>query len=1750
MRPRRTTSLLLAAAFACAASGARAGDTAVPQVSPAPRPPATAVITSAPGLALQRELAVHEERVLFHLTGRRTATFAELKQKQHELAAAVDAGKNLPLDEREALAERLRKVGKLLFITEPLARGEEQLDPKLAQVLKAAGEADQKNQVDALMKVSGQLLQLASPEAARSPEYAARIFDALASNKSLAGVPGGRAKLDAVRADFGAKAPIAFSDPNAAHTLKAIMAPAPQPPAPLPAHAAPAPQTLTGSSGLLSNASAALHAALKPFRDVLPDGAEKKFTEDRAQMLSELRALAEKAERSLGGDPSAYRTFDELVDRLLKQEALVAKNIGVGGEITDWSKLPDRLAKVSLARPELGSFANQLWAYRSFLQQNLAAKQVPVPIGTHFRPWEIYPEGKGSRGATLEGYTRGGVGYVALAYDQGNGEQLFQGVNRDAHKALVIHKKGADVSVAEIDFDGEGKPVRTTTDLFTRGALVSREAHDSKKNLHEIRRYENGKEISTDILDAASGTRVIRDLVNGMDTTIDKNQRVEIKGKPAPPGTPPAVTLRVGSIDAYGNFSLEKMVTQDGQQIVVKSPEVTQLLDEKNNNLGWNVEVMGLVGLQDQAARQKKADSIATQTIKAVFGSADAEKIKALSGFLMDNAVAPADMADGKDGPPVRLSVNKHNEFSLILGHSKGTKTILTAVFQKPPVYRDRVQGGAVLGALHKATMGTDGRISPYDSSVEWQYLFDGSKIQWTTAQDDPDKTAAPWYKPWKDDEIVTHAFMRRWTRESGAWKGEAGAGWESKKDLLVEKKGSALGRIASSKPIEIVGGALNSVSMYAHAGWDAGLGAVTGSDAIKLEARTLWNNNPANRLFIKDPEKSLLGSLPAAQRAMLAENAVKNRLKNAESSGVTESRRPVDRRLMSEAAVSNNELMGAAANFSAGEYLGSHGHPVAGFFVSASGQVVEIAAGVAVTGGLASGIGKLTVGGVARFAPRLLPTVVKVGGAAVKVFDYTMMAAGGAMVVNDGINLAQNWNDDGARVANLGKVTADMGFVAFFAAQRFKGKGPGTADGAAPPEPAKLEIPPAPLDAPPAPAPAPKPTNLDISVPAGEPPPEIPTRMPDLPAARDPMGPREPGVEPSAPHEPATPREPSAPDPLPGEHPSPTQHTEGMLRTLRADAETLTAPRSGETTTLEPSRGTKYSTNEAGARSGAPELKPATESGPVKSVEVRPTVKAADVAEAPSRAPPESGNAGHEPAPRETARGTERGQASERVNPAETPTPKSGETPSRTGSDESGRVARTEPRTRMETAEEPAKGRSLKAGEEEPAVRGPKPAPEETTAKPAEEPTTKAQPRATEAEPAAKGEGETSAKPEPEPKPKLVEEKPVPEKNFLRRANDWLAEKEVHFKRFAGGSQAAHPMPDPVREPSDAKSEVVKVDDGPPGPVSPDPERKVEPISDPNVDPDPNPNVEPDPNSDPNERPRTNHPNAPPKQLVSNRNTGGPQGSSSPAGAGGGAAGGGEDKTAGKSAPKPPSPGGFGGGGGGGGGGEGGGNGITGGAGGPSDPGPAGGRGGASAPADISAAAPAGARPGAFASAPTPARKPSAAANFGDGGGHSPAPSLAARFDGSVQRPKVGDESAAASMKGLGAAGADGLPHLTAHELVAKAPTVSDSPLKDGTAASAAPVMAAAPARAPGAKPEEEDYSYTYLAPTRHKYELPTDPPKGAEDWRYLADLGLRASAILAVIYLGYHSDLPYLVGMTRRRRKNGTSETASKIV
>ncbi|MEK7859648.1 MAG: hypothetical protein AAB320_10975 [Elusimicrobiota bacterium] len=82
------------------------------------------------------------------------------------------------------------------------------------------------------------------------------------------------------------------------------------------------------------------------------------------------------------------------------------------------------------------------------------------------------------------------------------------------------------------------------------------------------------------------------------------------------------------------------------------------------------------------------------------------------------------------------------------------------------------------------------------------------------------------------------------------------------------------------------------------------------------------------------------------------------------------------------------------------------------------------------------------------------------------------------------------------------------------------------------------------------------------------------------------------------------------------------------------------------------------------------------------------------------------------------------------------------------------------------------------------------------------------------------------------------------------------------------------------------------------------------------------------------------------------------------------------------------------------------------------------------------------------------------------------------------------------------------------------------------------APATASQPAAAP--RPEGEDYGYTYLPPAQHRYELDADN-KSKDDpmSRYLLRLGLQAAAALSIGFLAMHSNLPYILGLTRKKRE-----------
>ncbi|HXT01471.1 MAG TPA: hypothetical protein VN915_12395, partial [Elusimicrobiota bacterium] len=387
MRTRRAASFVLAAAAPAALSLAVLC-AAVPSsanVPPAVLAGSATVYKTPAAVKLHEQLDAHEKNVLLHLTGRKTLSFAELNARQRELALALEQATGLAAEERDGLTADLRKIGRLLSMTEPLARGASRLDPRLEQVMREASDRATGDPADALTQISSQLLR-----AAASPADAATVFDNL--SRHLGGQPASKTNLDAVRADFGAKPPLVFTPADDPRTLAGIMTIKSVPPSP---------------------AAASGDAA-----------AEKKFADDRQRQLAGIRTLAEAAERSFGGDPSAMG-FDALIDNLIQREERVARNVGAGGPLADYTAIPARLAAVRKVNPQLASFMASVWLYRHFLHREMTDNRVPA--GTTFKAWEVFPDAQGAAKATFERYQRDGARFAGLVYRSPDGATRYQG---------------------------------------------------------------------------------------------------------------------------------------------------------------------------------------------------------------------------------------------------------------------------------------------------------------------------------------------------------------------------------------------------------------------------------------------------------------------------------------------------------------------------------------------------------------------------------------------------------------------------------------------------------------------------------------------------------------------------------------------------------------------------------------------------------------------------------------------------------------------------------------------------------------------------------------------------------------------------------------------------------------------------------------------------------------------------------------------------------------------------------------------------------------------------------------------------------------------------------------------------------------------------------------------------------------------------------------------------------------------------
>ncbi len=1761
----RRVPLLAACAFALAASlSASADDKA---------PPAAAVavvqtnvnaqtgrLSSPEAERLAADMAALELDLVKHIKNDPPSTFEALNNRREDLQARLT---NLPPTDRQILGDRLERAANAITLSLRLNGGGAKLDPEISRgAVNAAGMPGPKGGKDDLSRITVYLGEL--EQVAANPANAEKFIDGM---KRRYGSPKGP-QAGGVAVDFAAiqKTLAVTYTPDGAPGTNRGKAKNLGKETPVPQLA---PVAARGDSfdfaALLSLSAGRAGNALITQGQAQSDADKEAdaFKAERDARKAELTAAGRRAISDMGGDPNAFTSLDALVAHLVRQEQSLADSMKLGNNFESMDDIVLRTAAIKNVNRRLGAFIANLWEYRGFLRNNIVGGKAAV--GTKFAPWETFPDGEGTTGAQVESNTRGMTQFVGLRFDNTDGGSRFQGQAKDGRSGLIIFfDKAKKRTESLIGYDKNGEVSRALTEIYDGATLVHRESLNMATGMVEVVDFKNGKELKTTRQNTKTGDQFIRDL--GQSSRFEattKDGRREIKFLASADGAPPAISLRIEKVNTDGSFELERLVLQNGTHIVYKSPHVNQLLEGGTKNLGWETSLRSLVDTTDAKKRLAIGRDLAKETIAALGMNDDNGKLsKPLGSFLASQARDTGDLIDPKLGAPIRLFVNDKKGFLLIFTRRDGSKKILSGTFKQSTEFDNNNGLGTAFGVSGAVEVDAAGRATQKDPKIGTEYLADGSRLVWLDAS--PQKYtpqtdlgwAGKWEMPWTNEHEKTEFRVRRDLPPDPAraeWNAD-GKTWVSTKDTIDREIGGSSGFSSVSRGIvnfvpgvnHVVGFAGDIAStLYTGVVATGNMVAygVSQDDKFLLEATASYSRNPGVKLLVGgfEPERynkdgsenpawrkwkdgmnqEYLGRI-GDQGGNLDAQAKIRREKALALQGITERRAPEAFRAAMEAPVGEDERYDALSDYGAGTYgrrLAENGYGGLGMAVSFGESFSEgmLNPLMYVIPGLGTAAGKLMTMG-AKAASPTARVLAKMGEVGLRASQYVLLTT---VVGSFGFTMADNlgkvvdtWGTPEASV-KAGEALADLAFMRMM----YKGfKNKSTMDHMT--DLKNVTDPISAVDA--------RVSAVDTTVRAAE-------------AAKVDVNASAAQVTPQA---------------------SPLKAEVNAAASPALEAGGRSGPPPSMVARVNASISSFWSELKRGGDAFTEKARPELNAGDVRSPTHAesngPAGAVADALSAKTVTPePAKVKAAPEPVADAKAKAPEpivdpKAKAPEPVVDAKAKGPEPVIDAKAKGAEPAVDVAKADP-AKVKGAEPVAdvKGRSadvvdaksseMRTAAEANAGEGKAKVDAEAREKLTDEPG-KADPERRNGRTNLLDEGKLKSEVAEQGRPRekvrdeaeIRDEAPAKEKRGrYERAADWLGKKADKVSRFIEGrgemrlARGVLPLTPAMKrnmaEPDADRNRNVRKD--PPAPGRYKPEDVEDPAERP-APPEP-PVKETGENTSGDTTTRNS-----PDNLRANNGADNQFGGGGGVGGGGGPAGGGPE--AGKG-PKAPSFGGFGGGGGPGGGGPGGG-GPGGGGGAPADEGGHAPAAAAKAGPDVSAAEPAGLLGG----GPTiPVNRGSKVApnDTSLDGGHSPAASLASAFDGSRDRKGPSGGWSPTAMKGLGAGDSPALPRLGARAAPLTGPAAADDGQLSADTAGGA-VVPAGRAGAPGAKPEEEDFSYNYMPAARHKYELPTDRPGEQADWRYLMSLLVRGAAAASIGYLIYYSELPFLLGLSRRRR------------
>jgi hypothetical protein len=848
----------------------------LPAAADEPVLPASGSLSSFVALEARYDLGGLGSDIVLHLSGKKPASLAQLNARLRDIEARLSSGSTLETEAAEIRAEvsRLAVLINNAAILATDASGA--VTPKVQVLVQNVTGASRGGGVETVAALMAGLREVAA-----RPEEAARIFDNLSQrlgdpklSAALKSFDSGSGRDAVLAAVTGKPVPIEFTDPNLVKKVTDLKG---EPiPMPLPPGQAWVPKT---------DVKTAAGAAADPFLSLMPDARERRFTSERASQREELLAGGREALRAAGIPPESLSDLAAVVARLAVVQQDVLKGLGITGPAQDFDEEQRRLEAIAEVNRPLALYLIALSRYRVLMQGALLADAVPE--GTALEAWEIGQPESVSAGAAITFHVEreDGQVYTGFLYTFPDGTSRFQGQSREGNTGLMVVRtpKTGKTARTVVTFDEKHEAAAAHTRVIDEktGRTVREEIADIARKLTTVRSWDDDGTLVQEIKDN-DGARSLRDFDGGFLLEAGADKRARITAMPAAGKDKPGFKYQYGTLNDDGSITITRVELENGTSIVVLGQGITKIVAPDGKVSGYEVDLVDFAksghGEALTSASRKLARTLA-QALGLPSGDAD---IVPLANFLRDLH----EYAPNEGYQRVHMSIDRNNPakawtFRIVYDRRDGTKKVIAGQLAAGTAYGGKSSRSIIVtGAIEVDSTGSMSQDRP----GYWrEYSGSETRLEWTSKTRTEDKG----WGPWSHKDTFQDIYLKQQSYVSGHWLDQ---GQELKK-TLTEKVGKTwFGEAGDAiMHVKYLGEGLDfcgKVGKTLYTGIVAApqvfIAAATGSDTYSLEAGGSYAKNPLMQALIDD--QGYLDRLTPGAREQLYAKVREERRKAIES--------------------------------------------------------------------------------------------------------------------------------------------------------------------------------------------------------------------------------------------------------------------------------------------------------------------------------------------------------------------------------------------------------------------------------------------------------------------------------------------------------------------------------------------------------------------------------------------------------------------------------------------------------------------------------------------------------------------------------------------------------------------------------------------------------------------------------------------------------------------------------------------------